>query len=271
MFKLKNETLEVAILDPIADQERFATRYCTGGYIFQITDAIHGDLLSGPTYPDDFDAFNGQGIPDAFNKMPLKDPHDSSSTALIVGIGHCDLKADSVTDFCRWRVEQVETSIEMSTAQTNGNSSLELTRTVSLYERTIRSNTVLRNTGKRPIPINWFPHPFYPQPGTDELCRFNIAVTFPENDGFELAESGFIRRKGWPWQKGHYQALDHQAQSNLVVFQKHPKVGLVAATFSYVPDFFPIWGNTITFSWEPFYERTVAPGQTTSWWIDYEF
>lgn len=271
MYKLKNGSLEVSILDPIADQDRFGTRYCTGGYIFQITDPHHGDLLSGPTYPDDFDWFNGQGIPDAFNKMPLKDPDDSSSFALVIGIGQCDLKADSVSEFCSWNVEQVEMSIKMSTSQAHANFSFDLERTVILNHRTIRSNTVLQNTGKRPIPINWFPHPFYPQPETDELCKLNIPVTFPDNDGFTIADSGFIRRKDGHWQKGHYQALDHQARSNLVILQKHPKLGLVAATCSYVPDFFPVWGNPNTFSWEPFFERTVAPNQTLSWWIDYEF
>jgi hypothetical protein len=271
LYKLENETLVVSILDPTVDQDRFGTRYCTGGYIFQISDRQLGDLLSGPTYPDTFDWFNGQGIPDAFNKQPLRASDDPSSTALIIGIGTCDLKTDTVTTFCSWKIDQNDTTVVMTTSQTHGSCSLDLKRTVTLQGRTIRSNTVLGNTGKGPIPVSWFPHPFYPQPETDELCKFNIPVTFPQNDGLELGRNGFIQRKGWPWQKGHYQALDHNAQSNLVVLQKHPKLGLVAATFSYVPDFFPIWGNTNTFSWEPFLERTVAPGQTLSWWIDYEF
>ncbi|MGA1198082.1 MAG: hypothetical protein ACO36I_16465, partial [Candidatus Latescibacterota bacterium] len=68
MITLKNETLEISILDPVADQERFGTRYCTGGYIFQVTDTKHGNLLSGPTYPNSFNWFDVQGMPDAFNK-----------------------------------------------------------------------------------------------------------------------------------------------------------------------------------------------------------
>jgi hypothetical protein len=46
---------------------------------------------------------------------------------------------------------------------------------------------------------------------------------------------------------------------------------LIQATCSYVPDFFPIWGNAVTFSWEPFLERTIAAGQALMWSISYDF
>jgi hypothetical protein len=270
VYELKNEALVVSVLDPVADRDRLGTRYCTGGYIFQVADADLGDLMSGPTYPDDFNAYDGQGIPDAFNRGTLSSP--DTSTKLVIGIGICDLEADEVTEFCSWDVQSSDSSIAMTTSHVHGPHALDLERTITLRSRTLRSSTFVRNTGKRPIPLNWFPHPFYPHTdNTDELCRLNVQVSFPDNDGFEWADSGFISRKHWPWEKGHYQALDHHAQANLVVQQKHPKLGLVGATFSYVPDFFPIWGNTRTFSWEPFYERTLAPGQTTTWWIDYQF
>ena len=31
MYTLKNDSLDVSILDPVADRERFGVRYCTGG------------------------------------------------------------------------------------------------------------------------------------------------------------------------------------------------------------------------------------------------
>ena len=36
-----------------------------------------------------------------------------------------------------------------------------------------------RNTGGAPIPLRWFPHPFFPYPqpepdGTTRLCKFNL-------------------------------------------------------------------------------------------------
>jgi hypothetical protein len=268
---LSNVSLSVAILDPAADRERFGVRYCTGGYIYQVEDARHGPLLSGPTYPDSFNWFDGQGIPDAFNLSPLRAPGAEGSTALIVGIGLCDTQAKTVVEHCRWDVERAQDAIRMRTAHAAQGYALELERTVSLRGRTVRSATLLRNTGEQFAPVRWFPHPFYPQPETDELCRLNIPVRLAENPGYRIAPSGFIARNAWPDQVGFFQPLDHDAHTNLVILQKHPALGLVAAMCSYVPDFFPIWGNQHTFSWEPFLERTLAAGHELSWWIDYEF
>ncbi len=96
MYTLQNNHLTVDILDPVADQARFGTRYCTGGYIFQITDAQHGPLLTGPTYPDSFNWLDGQGIPDAFNLGPLRLATATNPRALIMGIGMCDLAQNNV-------------------------------------------------------------------------------------------------------------------------------------------------------------------------------
>jgi hypothetical protein len=272
MYTIQNQQLAVTLLDPDADQERFGTRYCTGGYIFQVEDAKVGPLLSGPTYPDSFNVFDGQGIPDAFNHNPLR-AERTESEGQIIGIGHCNLASNTVNEFCVWRVEQTDASITMRTEQSVGQHALELERRVFVAGRTVSSQIALKNTGQSSIPISWFPHPFFPQLETsDELCKFNIPVHFPDNEGFAIADSGFIARKNWPWDKpGHFQALDHDATDHLVVFQKHPTIGLVAATCSYVPSFFPIWGNHKTFSWEPFLERTVARNQALSWSVDYEF
>jgi hypothetical protein len=282
MFTLKNGSLEVAILDPVADREKMGTRYCTGGYIFSITDPRYGNLISGPTYPDSFNTFDGQGIPDAFNLGPLstagqprhprapKLPEGNDANVLILGIGVCDMDTNSVVTWCDWTIEAEPTTIQFTTQHAFRGYDVALTRTVTLLERTVLSQTTVKNAG-RPAAIRWFPHPFYPQPQTDELVKFNIPVSFPENEGYQMGVNGFINRKHWPWTRGPYQALDHEATTNLVVLQRHPKLGLVGATCSYVPDFFPIWGNAITFSWEPFFERSIAPGQEVTWSIAYDF
>ncbi len=271
MYELRNNSLSVTILDPLADQERFGVRYCTGGYIYQVEDARHGPLLSGPTYPDSFNWFDGQGIPDAFNLSPLRDPDSAGPEALVIGIGICDMQAKRVLEFCRWDVEQGETALRMRTSHSYAGYAVELERVVSLRGRTVRSATLVRNTGSIFFPLRWFPHPFYPQPEGDELFRANIALSMGENPGYRMAPSGFVARAAWPDQKGFFQPLDHQAQTNLVIFQRHPLLGLIGATCSYAPAFFAIWGNQNTFSWEPFFERTLAAGQEASWWIDYEF
>lgn len=271
MYTLANDTLTVSILDPVADRDRFGVRYCTGGYIFQVHDPRLGDLMSGPTYPDSFNWFDGQGIPDAFNLQPLTGASASDPLALVLGIGLCDLAAKEVRAFCEWEVSEVANRLTFHTVQRHQNFAVELERAVSLEGRTIRSQTRLWNRGQAPIPMRWFPHPFYPQPETDELIKLNVPVAEIAGDGYELRANGFIARRGWPWDTGYYQPLNHTSLSSLVILQKHPKLGLVAATCSFAPDYFPIWGNPRTFSWEPFLERTVGGGQEMNWWIDYEF
>jgi hypothetical protein len=270
MFTLKNDTLTVRVLDPVADRERFGTRYCTGGYIFQIDDKRLGPLLSGPTYPDSFNTFDGQGIPDAFNLDPLRG--DGTEVA-IIGIGVCDLQSNTVREFCAWEVAEWQTHLRMRTTQRYHHWAFTLTRTITLTQRTVRSHTELHNHGAAPVPVRWFPHPFYPQcTDTDDLCKLNVAVDLPEK-GYALAPNDWITRRGWPWSNkgGEYQALTHDATEPLMLLQRHPALGMAAARCSYVPDFFPIWGNLRTFSWEPFLERTVAIGQRLAWHIDYDF
>jgi hypothetical protein len=270
MLTLSNAMLEVEMLDPRTDRDRFGTRYCTGGYIFQVNDRALGALLSGPTFPDSFNWFDGQGIPDAFNLGPLNSAQ-TPGDALIIGIGICDLKHKVVRSYCDWAIAPTSERVVFTTRQRYENFEFGLVRTVLLAGRTVRSHTTLDNTGKAPVPIRWFPHPFYPQPQSDELLWVNAPLRWTDAPGYTRLSNGFIARAGWPWTNGHYLALDHDATAPLVLAQRHPSLGIVTAACSYVPDFFPIWGNPITFSWEPFFERTVAPGQHVSWSIDYVF
>lgn len=271
MYTLANDTLEVSILDPVADRDRFGVRYCTGGYIYQVRDARLGDLMSGPTYPDSFNWFDGQGIPDAFNLQPLHEPMADDSLSLILGIGLCDLQAREVRTFCEWEVEQQSNCLRFHTLQRYQSYAVELERSVSLEGRTLRSATRLWNRGQALVPVRWFPHPFYPQPDGDELIKLNVAVEAMDDVAYEMRPNGFIARRGWPWSQGYFLPLNHTSWGKLVILQKHPKLGLTAATCSYAPDFFPIWGNPRTFSWEPYLERMVGYGQEMAWWIDYEF
>ena len=151
MFSLTNDSLEVQLLDPAADRARFGVRYCTGGYIFQIRDNVYGDVLSGPTFPDSFNWFDGQGIPDAFNLGPLNS-NKTLGEALIIGIGVCDTQARTVKSFSNWHVTRGADTVAFETQQSYEDFSLTLARTVSLHERTVRSHTTLANVGKVPVP-----------------------------------------------------------------------------------------------------------------------
>ena len=275
MLSLENQQLHVELLDPATDRARFGVRYCTGGYIFQITDHLHGPLLTGPTYPESFNWFDGQGIPDAFNLGPLtatsKDDDNKPGQALIIGTGTCNLHDREVIEYADWSVAQTDAAVSFTTAQRYATFALALTRTVTLVGRTVRSYTLLANTGAAFIPMRWFPHPFYPQPTTDELLWTNMPLRWQDTSAYTKLSNNFIARRGWPWTEGQYLPLNHDAVAPLVLMQRHPTLGLVSAACSYVPDFFPLWGNAHTFSWEPFLERLVAPGQSISWWIDYSF
>lgn len=272
MLTLSNDQLVVSVLDPSnkEDRRRLGTRYCTGGYIFQVEDRRVGPLLSGPTFPDSFNVFDGQGIPDAFNRMPLRDV-ENPRRGLIIGVGLCDLAEDQVIEACRWDVRVGEHSLTFRTRQSLGKHALDLQRRVELLGRTVRSTTWLDCMGSAGFQISWYPHPFFPQPETDELCRISIPVSIRPNPGYEMTPGGFIARMGWPWTTDYYLALDHHAHAEVTVLQRHPRLGLVGGTFGYVPRFFPIWGNPNTFSWEPYYENSIAPGQGLVWWMAFDF
>jgi hypothetical protein len=210
MFTLSNSFLTVEILDPVVDVAHMGARYCTGGYIFQVHDHAHyqghthehSSLLSGPTYPGPFQTFHGQGIPDAFNLNPLR-AVGAGNEALIIGVGLCELNPDytknAVKSFCEWQIESSNNTLTFCTTQRHHDWALNLTRTVSLMGRTVRSHTLLQNIGTAAIPMRWFPHPFYPQTATNELIKLNCDVTFAENAGYEMNANGFIGRKSWPW------------------------------------------------------------------------
>lgn len=171
-----------------------------------------------------------------------------------------------------WQIERSSARIVMETRQEMGRWSLELTRQLQLLNRTLVSETRLANVGQDPIRFRWYPHPFFPNP-RGESCKFNITVALPENPDYELLDNGFIQiRDARHWTRlGHFLALEPSAEQPLVVLQRHPKLGLVAATCTYAPTYFPIWGNCNSFSFEPYLEQSVAPGAESDWSITYDF
>lgn len=269
VFTLSNDQLSVELLDPAQDGGLLGARYCSGGYIFQVTDYAVGALLSGPTYPKSFNVYDGQGIPDSFALAPLETGEHGRN--LVLGVGICE--QGTVVEPCSWSVNERATSVRFTTRHVVHHWTIEVRRTVRLLGRTVRSRTTLRNLGTVRFPIVWFPHPFFPHPahGEDDLLKLSMPVRVPPNEGYELARSGYLRRRNWPWAGPHYQALDLVRSRELRVVQRHPLLGQVSATTDYAPTYFPIWGNENTVSWEPMIERTIAAGQKVGWGLDYDF
>jgi hypothetical protein len=264
---LQGDSLQVEVLHPVEDAARLGTRYCTGGFVFQIDDPRYGPLMTGPTYPRSYNLFDGQGIPDAFQPhLPV-----GEGTVLGIGIGLIDTARNAVTERCTWRVTGERARLCFATRQAAGGYELSLERTLALEGRTLRSATCLANAGKRHVPFQWYPHPFFPVYPGGECCKFALPVTIPENPGYELAPSGFIRMKGLPWTgRSYFQVIGHPAAPARLL-QKHPRLGAVGAVCDYVSARLPIWGNENTFSFEPYYERLVGPGEEARWSVTYDF
>ena len=88
MYTLESAELTVSILDPVVDQIRLGSRYCVGGYIYQVTDFDQGELLTGPQYPDPYpDTFDGQGAPDMFLTPLGAEDASVGEDVGIIGVG----------------------------------------------------------------------------------------------------------------------------------------------------------------------------------------
>jgi len=236
--------------------------------IFQIDDDS-GPLLAGPTYPDGFNWYDGQGIPDSFAPGALRAARTPSSHALIPGIGVCDTSARTVLEFCEWAVSERPGQIGFRSTQTWEDYSFALERTVSLSGRVVRSHTRLANLGSTSVPVSWFPHPFYPLPVEGPLCSFPAPVEVPSGTTYSVADDGYLRCSD----PAALQSIAVRCNGSgpLDVLQHHPSLGLVAARFSFPAAHIVAWANTNTFSFEPYLEQTVGRGMALEWYVEYHF
>lgn len=281
MFNLENAQLKVFILDPETDRARLGSRYCTGCYIWQVTDQRLGPLFTGPEYPREPNTFDGQGAPEMFKKALAADTAAVGDEVGCIGVGRVrrtsplepfDVRHNrEVIEFVKWDVAQAEDSITMRTSHRFRDWSYELTRQVSLRDRTFASATTLHNTGDVPLPVCWFAHPFFPIPPDNVLCRFSIPIEMPESPGYFVNNEGYIQRKSThDWTRGCYRALNLAARDRaLHAVQKHPLLGEINVETDFPPAALPIWGNACTFSFEPYFERTLGAGNAERWCVTY--
>lgn len=281
MYALSNPELTILILDPVADSARLGSRYCTGGYIWQVLDARHGDVFAGPEYPQAPNTFDGQGAPDMFLRSLGAEAAPVGGEVACIGVGRVrrtssrepfDVRYNpEVIEFVKWETGCSGDTIVMRTEHAFRDWAYSLERTVSLDGRVVRSRTGMRSLGSALLPVRWFAHPFFPVPSDNVLCRFSFPISLPDNPGYSLNPEGFVVRKSahdWPRGCRQEPGLDPQGKTLLAV-QRHPRLGELTVTTDFVPSFLPIWGNDRTFSFEPYFERTLNRGAEASWGIEY--
>lgn len=283
MYMLQNAQLSAHILDPIADQARLGPRYCVGGYIYQVRDAAGRPLLSGPEFPAEFPAeINGQGLPEVFQFTLYHAEQEVEERKLIIGVGlvdkispqlpyHLFTNAKTVA-FAQWQVDHSDASLRMTTAQSFKDWSFRLVREIRLQNRSLSSSTLLHNTGTVPVPFRWFAHPFFPLTNDGRCCQPAGLTKLPENPGFRLETDGFIAMNtGHHWPEGCYVKVEELNGRPLTVRQAHDLCGEIRVTCNFPLSDLALWANDRTFSFEPFYQRTVLPQQEAAWTIFYHF
>jgi hypothetical protein len=282
VLTLEDGGLSVALLDPATDGARLGSRYCSGGYVWQITDAQHGDLLSGPCFPDPTPPpFDGQGLPEVFEIALGQDTARVGDDVWVIGVGRVRRESSnrpfhvrdnpSVVERAVWTVEQSKKNVTMRSREGFAGFELEVVRGVSLMGRTLGSATTVRNLGAREIPVRWFAHPFFPWAGA-ECFRLSLETELPENPGFFANVRRFVERNpAHTWERGCYVVPKTTLGGRLEVTQRHPKLGDVRVRCGFSLAWLALWGNEHTVSFEPFHATVLAPGATSSWAIDYEF
>lgn len=283
MYTLTNDQLSVLILDPAADVNREGSRYCTGGYIWQVMDTKLGELLSGPEYPKEPNTFDGQGMPDMFLQALGADIAPMGGDVGCIGVGRVrrttpgepfDVRLNrEVISFVPWEVHVTQDTIQMDTNAEFHDWGYHLERTVTLNHRTVHSRTAIRSTGAAVLPVRWFAHPFFPIPLDGKLCAFSVPAQVSENPGFVFGADDYLMRKpDHHWPRGWFQPVEYAKNGiSLTATQKHPKVGEVIVRTDFMPTYLPVWGNDRTFSFEPYFERSLSLEESAAWAIDYQF
>lgn len=278
MLSLCNTHLQIDLLDPVGDRALLGPRFCWGGFIWQVHDRQFGPLLSGPEWPEPAPhPWNAQGLPESFRHrtragVPLTWNGDRG---VAIGAGELALNAAGeavVSAPCEWKIASETSAVNFHTAQRAAGFDYELIRRIELDERTVISISELTNHAKNPLQLEWFAHPFFAL--TDRLISAELprGTTLGENPGFDVVGRTLIQKQRFAVAKaGHMDFLKLPEGENFGAQLGHPTIGRIGFECSFVPAECIIWGNSNTFSIEPYQALALASGQTVKWKLRYVF
>ncbi len=276
MFSIENEDLIVDLLDPVADRSRLGPRFCWGGYVWQVRSRVAGPLFTGPEWPSPTPlAFNGQGLPEAFRHQtrqgrPLTWKGDRG---VALGIGELTRTANGeavVIAPCEWSIARSVSQVHFHTRQGSLGYHYDLVRTVQLTGRTLVSTSQLTNLADEPLVLEWFAHPFFAL--VDRLIdvRLPQGATLHENPGFSLDGRELrLKRRFEHVKDGHMDLLQLPLGQPLEATLSHPALADVRFATDFPPDETVIWGNSATFSIEPYRRLSLTHGETGTWSLTY--
>jgi hypothetical protein len=281
MLTLEGEDLSVTLLSPEADLGRLGSRYCSGGYVYQVTDARHGPLCAGPEYPAPSpNPFHGQGLPEVFEIALGQHRAKLGDEVLVLGVGR--VRRDSevrpfhvrdnphVIERARYVTTRSAGEVRMATEQSFEDSALSLERLVRLEGRVLESRTSVSNRGRSALPLRWFAHPFFPW--SEGGLELSLEADFAENPGFEWsAARRIVPKTSYAWSLGQYLPIRTALGYELSVKQAHPSIGAVEIECRFPLGWLALWGNDRALSIEPFFQTVLAPGSETDFSIVYRF
>jgi hypothetical protein len=283
MYTLSNDHLDILILDPILDIYHLGSRYCTGGYIWQIRNRNRQDLLSGPHFPSDYPLpFDGQGAPEVFESAPDADAASCGELVLVPGVGLVRKSSigtpfhvrnnPEVVEFCKWDIHKDDTSLVMITTQVYQRFEATITRSVSLHNTTVTSKTEVSYQGKVPFELRWFAHPFFPLNNDLRCCELGTPLGLIDNHAFRLDDDHVLSIKhSIDRSISSYTLLTTLQEKPFHIRQIHPVTGAITVTTDFIPSKIPVWTNERTFSIEPYFSTALMPQQCVSWAISYTF